>query len=125
MSVKKYRKKPVDPRIMYLMRRKRESGIKLTIWAVSGVLALAAWVAVLVVSYRLGDGEVLFVTAFFTVGLAALLGSMGIAYFEPDNPIDDYLSYDSRLKALQNELAWDAQQEELQRLRNIMKEEGL
>src|SRR5699024_7494137 len=116
---------PVDPQLMRVMQLKREAGIKLAIWAVVSVLALAAGIGTLALAYMLGGGESLAVTAGALFAAAVFLVPMGLMAFELDNPITEYL-YQSRQSAeLTNKIAWNSQQEELKRLQDLLKEENL
>lgn len=116
---------PVDPQLMRVMQLKREAGIKLVIWAVA-ILALVAVVgAALSLAYMLGGGESLAVAAGVLFAAVFFFVPMGLMTFELDNPITEYLYQSRQLTELTNKIDWNAQQEELKRLRTIMKEEGL
>lgn len=118
-------KQPVHPILMQAIQRKREAGIKLSVWVAVVTLVLLVWAAGLAIAYALGGGEALgvfagasFVVAVFTIPLSFMA-------VEPVILVERYLRYSRELKEITNEQAWNAQQEELARLRTIMKEEEL
>lgn len=114
-------KAPMDPRLMSAVQCKRNTGVKLAIWVVAALAVTAAWVGGLALAYLAGGGEGLFMYEAISLGA----GILSILAFEPENPVAEYLEASGCLKELSNEIAWNAQQEELKRLRTIMKEEGL
>lgn len=118
-------KAPVDPQLMRAIQLKREAGVKLAIWTVAAIAITAAWIGGLALSYSAGGGEGLFMYAAISLGAGIYFIPLSIWTFEPENPVAEYLEASVYLKELSNEIAWNAQQEELARLRTIMKEEGL
>lgn len=116
---------PVDPQLMRVMQLKREAGVKLAIWAVASVLALAAVIVTLALAYMLGGGESLSVTAGVLFAAVFFFVPMGLMAFELDNPITEYLYQSRQLAELTNKIAWNSQKEELKRLQDLMKEENL
>lgn len=118
-------KHPVHPHLMRAMQRKREAGIKLTVWTLATVLVVAAWVGGLVIAYMLGGGEALAAVA--VIGTAVIGSVVFVWYMASDDlhPIVEYLYRSRELAELTNEHAWNTQQEELARIQQILKEEQL
>lgn len=117
-------KPPVDPDVLRYRLVRREAGIKLAIWVVVILVAIAAWIGGLVLANTVGGGEGIFMYAGISLMAGILFIPLSIMTFEPDNPMEKYMSAAYDLKIIENSVAWHAQQEELQRLRTIMKEEG-
>lgn len=118
-------KAPMDPRLMSAVQCKRNTGVKLAIWVAATLVVTAAWVGGLALAYSAGGGEGLFMYAAISLGAGIFFIPLSIWAFEPENPVAEYLEASGYLKELSNEIAWNAQQEELTRLRTIMEEEGL
>ena len=114
---------PVDPQLMRVVQLKREAGIKLAIWAVASVLTLAAGIGTLALAYMLGGGESLAVTAGALFAVALFLIPMGLMAFDMNNPITEYLYQSRQLAELNNNIAWNAQKEELRQLQDLLKED--
>lgn len=116
---------PIHPKVLGYKLLRREAAIKLGVWVVIILAVIATWVAALIFTYVANGSSGVFiflgVSFFFGLFFAPLL----FITFEPNNPLEEYLSAVNNLRFIENRVAWDAQQEELQRLRNIMKEEGL
>ena len=118
-------KQPVHPDVLRPRLKRREAGLKLALWTVVILAVIAAWVAMLAfvyVSKGIDDAFVFFGISF---GLAVALIPLFVMACEITNPLAEYLDAAYDLKVIENRAAWNAQQEELRRLRNIMKEEGL
>lgn len=118
-------KAPVDPDVLRYRLVRREAGINLAIWGVVTLAAITAWIGGLVIAHAEGGGAGMFMYAFITLAAGIYFIPLSIMTFEPDNPVEKYMSAAFDLKIIENSVAWHAQQEELRRLRDIMKEEGL
>lgn len=118
-------KAPIDPRLMRAVQRKLDAGVKLAIWIVAALTVTAAWIGGLAFAYSAGGGVGLFMYAAISLCAGIYFIPLSIWTFEPENPVAEYLEASGYLKELSNEIAWNAQQEELARLRTMMKEEGL
>lgn len=118
-------KQPVHPDVLRPKLKRREAGIKLAIWTALILAIIAGWVAMFIFVYVSRGAEGAFLFFGISLGLAVALSPLFFMAFEITSPLSDYLDAAYDLKVRENSAAWNAQQEELRRLRTIMKEEGL
>jgi len=116
---------PIHPKVLGYRLLRRKAAIKLAVWVVIILAVIATWVAALIFTYVANgsSGAFIFLGVSFFFGL--FFAPLFFFTFEPNNPLEEYLDAAHSLRFIENSVAWDAQQEELKKLRNIIKEEGL